>query len=168
MTGPFDTELEARAKKLVALYVEKKLKIATAESCTGGLVAGLITEISGSSAVLDRGFVVYSNEAKAGMLGVEAATLRRFGAVSAPTARELAEGVIARSLADVSVSITGVAGPGGGSAEKPVGLVHFGCARRGGETILVERRFGDLGRAGVRRAAILQALDLLEAAAQQP
>ena len=162
----FDPDLLTRAKSLVALYTSRNLTLATAESCTGGLVAGLITEIAGSSVVLERGFVVYSNEAKAGMLGVAPETLRRFGAVSAQTARELAEGVIQRSLADVSVSITGVAGPGGGSVEKPVGLVHFACARRDGATVHVERRFGDLGRAGVRRAAILQALDLLEAAAQ--
>ncbi|MDE2363254.1 MAG: CinA family protein [Hyphomicrobiales bacterium] len=160
----FDAELEARAKKLVALLTEKGLKLATAESCTGGLVAGLITEIAGSSAMLDRGFVVYSNEAKTGMLGVAPHTLGAHGAVSEATARELAEGALERSLADIAVSITGIAGPGGGSAEKPVGLVHFACARRGRQTAHVERRFGDLGRAGVRRAAIVQALEMVEAA----
>jgi nicotinamide-nucleotide amidase len=162
----FDGELEARAGTLVDLYRKSALTLATAESCTGGLVAGLITEIAGSSAVLDRGFVVYSNAAKVEMLGVRPETLEKFGAVSAQTARELAAGVLERALADVAVSITGVAGPGGGSAEKPVGLVHFGCARRGGDIVLVERRFGEIGRDNVRRAAILQALDLLEAAAQ--
>lgn len=160
----FDAALEARAKALVALLASRRLKLATAESCTGGLVAGLITEIAGSSAVLDRGFVVYSNEAKSGMLGVSTHTLAEHGAVSEPTARELAEGALARSLADVAVSITGIAGPGGGSDAKPVGLVHFACARKGRETAHVERRFGDLGRSGIRRAAIEQALDLIEAA----
>ena len=164
----FDAGLESRARALVDLYRAKNLTLATAESCTGGLVAGLITEIAGSSAVLDRGFIVYSNAAKVGMLGVRPETLGRVGAVSMETARELAEGVLARSIADVAVSITGVAGPGGGSAEKPVGLVHFGCSRRDGETVLVERRFGEIGRENVRRAAILQALDLLQAAAQAP
>ena len=162
----FDAELETRAKVLVDLLRDKQLKIATAESCTGGLVAGLVTEISGSSAVLDRGFVVYSNEAKAGMLGVSTHTLAEFGAVSEQTARELAAGVLDRSLADIAVSITGIAGPGGGSDAKPVGLVHFGCARRDGAAIHIERRFGDLGRSGIRRAAIVQALEMFEAAAR--
>jgi nicotinamide-nucleotide amidase len=163
-----DDELQARARALVELYTIRKLRIVTAESCTGGLVAGLITEIPGSSAVLERGFVVYSNEAKSGMLGVSNHTLGRHGAVSRETARELVAGALERSLADVAVSITGVAGPGGGSPEKPVGLVHFGCAIRGGEITHVERRFGDIGREGVRRASVLQALELLEKAAAQP
>ena len=163
----FDAELTARAKALVEMFITRGLTLATAESCTGGLVAGLITEIAGSSAVLDRGFVVYSNEAKTGMLGVSLQTLGAFGAVSEQTARELVEGALARSRADIAVSVTGVAGPGGGSAQKPVGLVHFACARRGGALAHVERRFGDIGRSAVRRASIAQALDLLEAAAGQ-
>lgn len=162
----FDSELESRAKNLVELLRAKSLKVVTAESCTGGLVAGLITEISGSSAVLDRGFVVYSNEAKTGMLGVSPHTLARVGAVSEETARELAASALERSLADIAVSITGIAGPGGGSEAKPVGLVHFACARRGGAVVHVERRFGDLGRSAVRRAAIVQALEMIEAAAR--
>ena len=162
----FDPDLETRAKKLVERYSAAGLMLATAESCTGGLVAGLITEIAGSSAVLDRGFVTYSNEAKVGMLGVSVETLAAVGAVSEATAREMAAGALEHSRADVTVSITGVAGPGGGSAEKPVGLVHFACARRDGPIVHVERRFGDLGRAAVRRAAIEQALDLLENAVQ--
>lgn len=162
----FDAELLERAQRLVALYTAAGLKLATAESCTGGLVAGLVTEIAGSSAVLERGFVVYSNEAKIGMLGVELETLARHGAVSEQTARELAAGALEHSRADISVAITGVAGPGGGTDAKPVGLVHFGCARRGHATTHVARRFGDVGRAGVRRASVVQALDLLEAAAQ--
>ena len=163
----FDAELTARAKALVEMFITRGLTLATAESCTGGLVAGLITEIAGSSAVLDRGFVVYSNEAKTGMLGVSLQTLGAFGAVSEQTARELVEGALARSRADIAVSVTGVAGPGGGSAQKPVGLVHFACARRGGALAHVERRFGDIGRSAVRRASIAQALDMLEAAAGQ-
>jgi nicotinamide-nucleotide amidase len=162
----FDADLISRAKSLVELLRDRNLKVATAESCTGGLVAGLITEISGSSAVLDRGFVVYSNEAKSGMLGVSTHTLDAHGAVSAETARELVAGVLDRSLADIAVSITGIAGPGGGSDAKPVGLVHFGCGRRGAEIAHVERRFGDLGRSGIRRAAIVQALEMIEAAAR--
>lgn len=162
----FDPALEQRARKLVERYTAAGSTIATAESCTGGLVAGLITEIAGSSAVLERGFVVYSNEAKMGMLGVAPETLAAVGAVSEATSREMAAGALEHSRADVAVSITGVAGPGGGSAEKPVGLVHFACARRNGPTVHVERRFGDMGRAAVRKASVEQALELLEQACQ--
>ena len=160
----FDAALEERAKRLVERYTAAGLTIATAESCTGGLAAGLITEIAGSSAVLERGFVVYSNAAKIGMLGVSPETIDAVGAVSEATAREMAVGALEHSRADVAVSITGVAGPGGGSAEKPVGLVHFACARRGRPTVHVERRFGEIGRGAVRKASIEQALELLEAA----
>ncbi len=160
---PFDAELLDRAARLSAAYAEKRLMIATAESCTGGLLAGLLTEIAGSSAVVERGFVTYSNDAKTQMIGVAAALIATHGAVSAPVATAMAEGALASSRADVAVAITGVAGPGGGSPGKPVGLVHLASARRGGETIAVERRFGDRGRAGVRRAALVTALDLLEA-----
>jgi nicotinamide-nucleotide amidase len=162
MPSPFDDALLARATALIKAYAARGEMVATAESCTGGLVSALLTEIAGSSAVVDRGFVTYSNEAKQDLLGVPAATLAAHGAVSEPTARAMAEGALTRSRAHVTVAITGVAGPGGGSAEKPVGLVHFGCARRGGETQAVEKRFGDLGRTEVRRAALLFALDLLE------
>ena len=160
----FDAALEERAKRLVERYTAAGLTIATAESCTGGLAAGLITEIAGSSAVLERGFVVYSNAAKIGMLGVSPETIDAVGAVSEATAREMAAGALENSRADVAVSITGVAGPGGGSAEKPVGLVHFACARRERPTVHVERRFGEIGRGAVRKASIEQALELLEAA----
>ena len=162
MPSPFDDALLARAAALIKAYAARGEMIATAESCTGGLVSALLTEIAGSSAVVDRGFVTYSNEAKQDLLGVPAAILAAHGAVSEQTARAMAEGALARSRAHVTVAITGVAGPGGGSAEKPVGLVHFGCARRGGETQAVEKRLGDLGRTQVRRAALLCALDLLE------
>lgn len=157
-----DAELLARAEALVAAYAAAGRTIATAESCTGGLVAGLLTAVPGSSAVLERGFVTYSNEAKAEAIGVPMDLIRRHGAVSEPVARAMAAGALAASRASVAVAITGIAGPGGGSAEKPVGLVHFGLGQRGGETRHLERRYGDLGRAGIRRAAVSDALGLLE------
>ena len=138
------------------------LKVATAESCTGGLVAGALTEIPGSSDVLDRGFVTYSNAAKQAMLGVPASILERHGAVSRETADAMAAGALAMSNADLSVAITGIAGPGGGSAEKPVGLVHFAAAARDGRRLHREKRYGDVGRSAVRRAAVAEALALLE------
>jgi nicotinamide-nucleotide amidase len=162
--SPFPSELAARAAALIARYAAEGLKLATAESCTGGLVAALLTEIPGSSAVVERGFVTYSNEAKREMLGVPEATLAEHGAVSEATARAMALGALARSRADVAVSITGIAGPSGGGAEKPVGLVHFACAARAGSLIAVERRFGDIGRAAIRMASVAQALELLERA----
>ena len=137
---------------------------ATAESCTGGLIAGLLTEIPGSSDMLERGFVVYSNAAKEELLGVPPATLAKHGAVSAETARAMAEGALAKSQAHIAVSVTGIAGPDGGSAAKPVGLVHFACARRGAPTVAREERFGDIGREAVRLASVRVGLDLLEAA----
>jgi nicotinamide-nucleotide amidase len=150
--------------KAITLVVNAKntgLRVATAESCTGGLVSAAITDVPGSSDVFDRGFVTYSNAAKTDLLDVPAAVIAAQGAVSAETAKAMAEGALAHSLADVAVAVTGVAGPGGGSAEKPVGLVHFACARRGAATVHVERRFGPLTRAEIREAAVGQALDLL-------
>jgi nicotinamide-nucleotide amidase len=133
----------------------------TAESCTGGLVAAALTDIAGSSSAFDRGLVTYSNSAKIELLGVPAETIANFGAVSAETARAMALGALAHSTCDIAVAITGVAGPGGGSIEKPVGLVHFACARRGEvEAAHVERRFGPLSRSEIRAAAVEQALDL--------
>ncbi len=137
---------------------------ATAESCTGGLIAGLLTEIPGSSDMLERGFVVYSNAAKQELLGVPAETLVNHGAVSGETAVAMAEGALANSRAEVAVSVTGIAGPDGGTAGKPVGLVHFACARRGKPTVAREERFGDIGRGAVRLASVEIGLDLLEAA----
>jgi nicotinamide-nucleotide amidase len=157
-------EMTNRAATLLDAYRDKGLKIATAESCTGGLVAALLTEISGSSSVVERGFVTYSNEAKIEMIGVSAELIATHGAVSEPVARAMAEGALAHSRADVAVGITGVAGPTGGTATKPVGLVHFGLARKGAGTIHLERRYGDLGRENVRRRAVEDALDLLEQA----
>ena len=163
----FAPDLIARAEALLSRLRAQNLRVATAESCTGGLVAALLTEIAGSSDVVECGFVTYSNAAKREMLGVAAATLDAHGAVSEPTAREMALGALARSQAEIAVSITGVAGPGGGSAEKPVGLVHFACARRGGAVEAAERRFGDIGRAEVRLASVAQALAMLGAALAQ-
>ena len=157
-------DLRVRAAALLDAYRQKGLKIATAESCTGGLVAALLTEISGSSAVVERGFVTYSNEAKTELIGVPADLIATHGAVSEPVARAMAEGALAHSRADVTVGITGVAGPTGGTATKPVGLVHFGLARRGAQTVHLERRYGDLGRENVRRRAVEDALLLLEQA----
>ena len=138
------------------------LKVATAESCTGGLVAGALTEIPGSSDVLDRGFITYSNAAKHAMLGVPASILERHGAVSRETADAMAAGALAMANADLAVAITGIAGPGGGSAEKPVGLVHFAAAARDGRRLHGEKRYGDVGRSAVRREAVVEALALLE------
>lgn len=138
----------------------KGLMIATAESCTGGLIAGCLTEIAGSSAVVERGFVTYSNEAKTEMLGVPAALILDVGAVSEPVARAMADGALSRSRAQLTIAVTGVAGPGGGSAEKPVGLVHFGCAMAGRETLHRREVFaGD--RSNVRRETLRTALEML-------
>jgi nicotinamide-nucleotide amidase len=132
--------LRRAAAGVLDLFRARGLKIATAESCTGGLVAGALTEIAGSSDVVDRGFVTYSNEAKQAMLGVPAATLKRYGAVSAETAAAMAKGALKHSLADIAVAVTGVAGPGGGSKQKPVGLVYFAAASRNGRRVAqVER-----------------------------
>jgi nicotinamide-nucleotide amidase len=160
----FPPDLIARAAELVARYKAAGLMAATAESCTGGLIAGLLTEIPGSSNVLERGFVVYSNAAKQELLGVLAQTLTKHGAVSGETAVAMAEGAVRASLADVAVSVTGIAGPDGGTAAKPVGLVHFACARRGMRTTAREERFGEIGRAAVRLASVRVGLELLEAA----
>lgn len=137
------------------------LAIATAESCTGGLIAGLLTEIPGSSEVVERGFVTYSNRAKQELLGVPEALLIAHGAVSEPVARAMAEGALAHSPAGLAVAVTGVAGPGGGTAEKPVGLVHIAAAKAGGETVHEEHRFGDIGRSAVRLKTVEAALRLL-------
>lgn len=135
--------------------------LATAESCTGGLISGLFTEIAGSSTVIDRGFVTYSNAAKSELLGVSPELLARHGSVSRETALAMADGALARSNAHLAVAVTGVAGPGGGSALKPVGLVHFALARTGAATRHMERRFGDIGRGPVRMATVEAAVDML-------
>lgn len=155
-------DIVALAARVVARNAAAGRTLALAESCTGGLVAAALTEIAGSSAVLDRGFVTYSNAAKQAMLGVPDAMIARFGAVSNETARAMAQGALANSLADVAVAITGIAGPGGGSAEKPVGTVLFARAVRGSAAVEVERHLLDpSSRASVRRQATLVALGLL-------
>jgi nicotinamide-nucleotide amidase len=145
---------------LIRVLRTKGWKMATAESCTGGMVAAAITDIAGSSDVFDRGFVTYSNEAKSDMLGVPPALITQHGAVSEAVARAMAEGALKHSLADVAVAVTGVAGPGGGSVAKPVGLVHFACATKL-RTVHLEMRFGDVGRAAVRNASVAEALQLV-------
>jgi nicotinamide-nucleotide amidase len=155
-----------QARALLDLCRRKHLKIATAESCTGGLVAATLTEIPGSSDVIERGFVTYSDEAKQAMLGVPAGTLATYGAVSRQTAEAMAKGAIAHAPVDLAVSITGIAGPGGGTAGKPVGLVHFAGASRSGRLVHAERRFGDIGRGDVRLASVAQALAILQDLAQ--
>ncbi len=162
----FPPALLDRAASLLDACRARALRIATAESCTGGLVAALLTEIAGSSSAFERGFVTYSNEAKAALLGVDPDLIGRDGAVSGAVARAMAEGALSRSRADLAVAVTGVAGPGGGTEAKPVGLVHFALARRGADTRHAERRFGDVGRSAVREAAVEQALALLEEAAR--
>ena len=158
-----DAKLRRAAKHLLSLCRERGLRIATAESCTGGLVAGALTEIAGASDVVERGFVVYSNAAKESMLGVPASTLKRYGAVSAETAVAMAAGALKNSQADISVAITGIAGPGGGTKQKPIGLVHFAAARRDGPSIARRRLFGKIGRGRgrVRERSVFEALELL-------
>jgi nicotinamide-nucleotide amidase len=146
-------------------YVEeaqkRKLLIATAESCTGGLIAATLAKIPGVSSTLERGFVTYSNHAKMDMLGVPADLLKAKGAVSPEVARAMAEGALQRSRADVTIAVTGVAGPDGGSEDKPVGFVCFAVARKGRDTLVEERRFGNLGRHAVQEETVLTAFELM-------
>ena len=155
-----DADILAQAESLLIACRAAGVMVATAESCTGGLIAASLTAIAGSSDVVDRGFVTYSNQAKTDLVGVDPALIEANGAVSEPVARAMAEGAVARSRADLAISVTGVAGPGGGSPDKPVGLVWFGCARRGEATTSISRVFpGD--RSEIRRATVALALDLL-------
>jgi nicotinamide-nucleotide amidase len=158
----------ALARSLLDLCRMRKLTIVTAESCTGGLVAGALTEIPGSSDVVDRGFVTYSNEAKHAMLGVETATLATFGAVSKETAVAMAVGALEQADANLSVSITGIAGPGGATPDKPVGLVHLAVASRDGRITHKECRFGAIGRSQVRQQSVIEALKMLMEMARGP
>jgi nicotinamide-nucleotide amidase len=157
----FAIPLVDAAAQLLDAYRARGLKIATAESCTGGLIAALLTAIAGSSEVLERGFVTYSNASKSEALGVPSQLLAAHGAVSAPVVRAMAEGALRHSRADVAVAVTGIAGPGGGSTAKPVGLVHLALARTGATTLHRECRFGDVGRDRVRAEAVSVALALL-------
>ena len=160
-----DSDVGDAARCVIAACGTRGLMVVTAESCTGGLVTGALTDIPGSSAVVSCGYVTYSNAAKQNMLGVPTETLTRHGAVSRETAEAMVRGALDRSNADVAVAITGIAGPDGGSPTKPVGLVHFASALRGGPITAREERFGDIGRAEVRRRSVLVALALLEQAA---
>ncbi len=163
----FTPQLLKIAEDTLALLRSRKLRLATAESCTGGLIAALLTEIPGSSDVVERGFVTYSNEAKHELLGVPTELIKRQGAVSEEVARAMAEGAVARSRAHIAVSVTGVAGPSGGSAEKPVGLVHFGCAMVSAETIHARELFGNLTRSDIRERSLLRALELVRGQAER-
>ncbi len=161
MASMFPLEITLLARLVLDECRERHVRIVTAESCTGGLVAGALTEIAGSSDVVDRGFVTYSNRAKEAMLGVPGDLIADMGAVSEPVARMMAEGALAASDAHIAVSITGVAGPGGGSALKPVGLVHFATARANGPILHRRELFGDIGREDVRMAAVRVALEMI-------
>lgn len=156
----FDSEIRSLAAELLGLSQERGFTVATVESCTGGLVCGALTTIAGSSSMVLGGLITYANEAKAALAGVPMALIERHGAVSEPVARAMAEGGRARLDATFAISITGVAGPGGGSVEKPVGLVHFACAGPAGSHHR-ERRFGERSRDEIRRLSVLEALDLL-------
>ena len=157
----FPFEIETLARLLVDEARERNLRLTTAESCTGGLVSAAITAISGSSDVLDRAFVTYSNRAKSEMLDVPGDMIADYGAVSEPVARMMAEGAVTNSNAHVAVSITGVAGPSGGTPMKPVGLVHFATFRTNHAVIHRVERFGDLGRNEIRMEAVKVALEML-------
>jgi nicotinamide-nucleotide amidase len=150
------------ADALIAAAKARQVTIATAESCTGGLIAAAITAIPGASAVLERGFVTYSNAAKTEMLGVPAELIQRKGAVSQEVALAMVDGALKHSRADIAVAVTGIAGPDGGSEDKPVGLVHIAAGRRGGERLHEERRFGDLGRNEVQAESAVAALTLIQ------
>ena len=160
MSAPLDHALLDEAAALLRGLQARGLTVATAESCTGGLVSAAITAIPGSSATLLAGYVTYSNAAKARMLGVPEAALASFGAVSEPVARAMAEGALRDSGADLAVSVTGIAGPGGATPGKPVGLVHFAAARRGGATMARHHVFPG-GREAVRAASALEAMRML-------
>lgn len=152
---------DALAARVLELCRARGLTMATAESCTGGLVSGALTEIAGSSDVVDRAFVTYSNAAKVAVLGVSEATLAAHGAVSEETAREMVAGLLKAAGTTLGVSVTGIAGPGGGSALKPVGLVHFAAARADGRVIVRREVFAGEDRSGVRARAVMTALEML-------
>jgi len=156
----FDRETLALAEEVLAVCRARGWHLATAESCTGGLVAAALTAVAGASDVFERGFMTYSNAAKTALLGVPAETIAEHGAISAETAAAMATGVVARAPVELAVAVTGLAGPGGGTPQKPVGLVYLATARRDGETRVARHEFsGD--RAGVRNAAVIEALRML-------
>ncbi len=164
----FPSPLAREASRLLEALRAMRLKLVAAESCTGGLIASLFTEIPGASDVFERGFVTYSNASKEECLGVPAALLAEHGAVSEAVARAMAEGALAHSRADIAVAVTGLAGPGGGSAGKPIGLVYVAAARKGGATLHRECRFGAIGRGEIRLRAVEAALDLVRQIIGQP
>jgi len=157
----FDKDITLLADNLLEAARQRGLLIATAESCTGGLLSAALTSIAGSSDVIDRAFVTYTNEAKQQMLGVNAKSLDRYGAVSEVVVKEMAYGALANSMADLSLSISGIAGPSGGTKDKPVGTVYFGVSQLGETPRAEKRSFGDLGRNEIRRQAVLVALSLM-------
>jgi nicotinamide-nucleotide amidase len=164
MFGPtfFGQALLAQAKQFLDGARAQGLRVVTAESCTGGLIAGLLTEIPGSSDVVERGFVTYSNEAKEDLLGVPGDLIRQYGAVSEPVARAMADGALKHALAHLAVAVTGIAGPGGGTAEKPVGLVYIAALRLERAPLVKELRLGDIGRSEIRSRTVAEALALLQ------
>ncbi len=157
----FPDDIRSLAESVLDGARARKIMVATVESCTGGLVAGALTAIAGSSDAVESGLVTYSNAAKTRLAGVDADLISRVGAVSEEVARAMAEGAVKRLEVGLAVSITGVAGPGGGSEKKPVGLVHFATASASGETRHREMRFGDIGRDGIRMASVKVALEML-------
>lgn len=156
-----DEDIVKAAHDLLDICKRKNLLVATAESCTAGLVAGTLTEVPGTSSILDRGFITYSNEAKHDMLGVSRDLLATHGAVSREVAEAMAAGVLGHSRVHLAVSVTGIAGPDGGTPAKPVGLVHFAAASRSGKLVHAEKRFGNIGRSDVRKHSVLQAFRML-------
>ena len=162
----FEADILEAAQRIITEFTGRGHMVATAESCTGGLIAGALTEIAGSSAVVDRGFVTYTNDAKIEMLGVSPATISSFGAVSPETAHQMVHGALFRSRATFAVAVTGIAGPGGGSKEKPVGLVHLAAKGRNGAVLHREMRYGAIGRQDIRMETVRTALDMLNAIAQ--
>ncbi|MEM8839837.1 MAG: CinA family protein [Pseudomonadota bacterium] len=159
----FAPQILEKARRIIEKSTSNGTMVATGESCTGGLIAAALTEIAGSSAVVDRGFVTYSNEAKNALLGVPESLIEDHGAVSAEVAEAMVIGVLQSSRADHAVAVTGIAGPGGGSDEKPVGLVYISAASRGKAPLVSKELFGDIGRTEVREATVSRALDLLYA-----
>lgn len=158
----FADDMHRKAAALLDRLRSKNLRLVTAESCTGGLVAALLTEIAGSSDVVERGFVTYSNAAKSESIGVPPELIARYGAVSAEVARAMAEGALRHAHADVAVAITGVAGPGGGTPEKPVGLVHLAAATKSGRCVAAELNLAPAtSRTHIRLASVRRALDLI-------
>jgi nicotinamide-nucleotide amidase len=160
----FPADLIDEAQRVLAELRAREMMLATAESCTGGLLIGLLTEVPGASDVVERGFVTYSNKAKIACLNVPPQLLARCGAVSAEVARAMAEGALVNSEADLAIAVTGVAGPGGGTAQKPVGLVRLAIARAGGTPLDAEWQFGDLGRSRIRLETVRAALGLVRQA----